>query len=103
MSAPCRDAGRNHSLIGIRPEHLQLADPGQGNVETCVTVVAQPGNITCVCRDRPAGQRIVEAVPGLRLHPGNTAGIGFDSARMHAFDGAGLALAALCCDLAACS
>jgi ABC-type sugar transport system ATPase subunit len=77
--------------VGIRPEHVALADPGAGQMDGRAVVVEQLGNTTFVYLDTPAGQVIVEADAGRRIHPGDSLGLIFDAARLHVFDSAGLA------------
>ncbi|EPX87758.1 carbohydrate ABC transporter ATP-binding protein, CUT1 family [Rubellimicrobium thermophilum DSM 16684] len=78
--------------LGIRPEHLRLTGPGEGHLDARATVVEHLGNTSFVYLDSAAGQMIVEADAGYRIVPGDTVGLAFDPARIHAFDDKGLAI-----------
>ena len=72
--------------LGIRPEHLSLAGPGEGELPGTVSVSENLGNTTYVYLDTPAGQVIVEADPATRAVPGTAVSVRFDAARAHVFD-----------------
>jgi ABC-type sugar transport system ATPase subunit len=73
--------------LGIRPEHLTLADDGPLSGQ--VSVVEQLGNTTYVYLDSDAGPLIVEADQTSRFHPGDTARVAIDASRAHVFDESG--------------
>ncbi|MBP1807095.1 ABC transporter ATP-binding protein [Rubellimicrobium aerolatum] len=79
------------SEVGIRPEHLRLADPGTGDLDGRVSVVENLGNTAYVHVETPAGPLVVEADPGLRADPGMAVGVRVDVGRAHVFDADGVA------------
>ena len=84
-----RGAGAD-AEIGVRPEHLSLVGPGEGELPGRVSVIENLGNTAYLHLDTPAGPVIVEGDPGLRVEPGASVGIRFDTARAHVFDREGM-------------
>ena len=75
--------------IGIRPEHLTLAEPGGGVGDADVRMVEPLGSDTLVHLDA-GGSRLVAKVPGIpALAPGTRVGVQVDPANVHLFDAGG--------------
>ena len=89
---PPRAVRGGEAELGIRPEHLRLVNPGQGELPGTVSVVENLGNTAYVYLDTPAGPLVVEGDPSVRADPGMTVGVRFDPARTHIFDREGTAL-----------
>ena len=81
-----RGTGEGEAELGIRPEHLTLTNPGDGELAGAVSVTENLGNTAYVYLDTPAGQIVVEGDPAKRIEPGMPVGIRFDSTRAHVFD-----------------
>ena len=90
-------ATRGAVELGIRPEHVRLADPGGAGapLQGKTSVVEQLGNTTYVYVDTPSGQMIVEAEGGRQIAAGTPVALQFDAARVHLFDSTGRAWPAL--------
>ncbi len=86
-AVPAFDGDRSVEL-GIRPEHLTLAEDGP--VSGRVSVVEQLGNTTYLYLDSDAGPLIVEADQTSRFHPGDTARVAIDTTQAHVFDDSGM-------------
>jgi multiple sugar transport system ATP-binding protein len=89
-SVPALDTLNGAVRVGLRPEALRLCAPGSGDVDAKVEFVEFLGDKTHVFLSLPSGERVVAlagVLPGLR--PGETAGVAFDRATMHAFDAQG--------------
>ncbi len=79
--------------LGVRPEDMRLTEAGKGQVQGRVSVVEYLGNTSYVYLDTPLGPMHAESDATLRLEPGATVGVQFDAAKVHVFDGTGLAVA----------
>ncbi len=104
---PCRVSGERYSLpggregncaqatasatqLGIRPEHLKLCKPGEGECDGKVEVVEYLGADTFVVLDcAQAGSMSVRVSGESDLTPGDSAGLLFDPARIVFFDAQG--------------
>jgi multiple sugar transport system ATP-binding protein len=83
------------ATLGIRPEHLKLAPPGEGAVEGRVELAEHLGADSFLHVDAgPLGILIVRAPPGALHRAGATVGLAFPPERCHLFDAAGNALQA---------
>ena len=73
--------------IGVRPEHIQLVDPGAPNavISGTASVVERLGNTTYVYVDTPSGRIIVEAGGASPIASGANVGLAVDAAQAHAF------------------
>ena len=89
-AAPVFDGERAVEL-GIRPEHVQLADPAHAHLQGRTSVIEQLGNTTYVYVDTSLGQIIAEAAGTTLLRPGEAVGLAFDLPRVHVFDETGSA------------
>ncbi|MCA0940113.1 ABC transporter ATP-binding protein [Yangia mangrovi] len=79
--------------LGIRPEHIALTAPGQGQLDGTVDVLEYLGADTYVIVDcGAAGSLTVRAIDSPELTPGAPCGLAFEPAQIHAFDAEGLAL-----------
>ena len=78
--------------VGIRPEHLQIAPPGQGALQGVTRVIEQLGNTSYVYIDTPAGTVVTEAEPGSTPAPGQPVGVTLDLSHLHAFGAYGSVL-----------
>ncbi len=106
---PCRVEGGNYTLdggrggpythdgspvqLGIRPEHIEIGDAGEGQCDGTVDVLEYLGADTFVIIDGgPLGQITVRSEPDGGLEEGQKVGLKFDPARLHFFDQSGHAL-----------
>jgi ABC-type sugar transport system ATPase subunit len=89
-AAPAFD-GERPVEIGIRPEHVRLADQSKADMAGRVSVVEQLGNTTYVYVDTPLGQIITEADGATRIAPGMPVGLSIARDMAHVFDEGGLA------------
>ena len=87
------DAGGERKVeLGIRPEHLTIADAGQGAIAGRASVVEYLGNTSYAYVDTALGSMIVEADGIGRLSPGDAVSLSIDTAKAHLFDDTGRAL-----------
>ena len=80
-------AGRS-TTVGVRPEHLHLVEPGQGDISTTVTLAEQLGNETLVyCDFGDADEPWVARVNGQRFfRQGDPVSLRIDWPNAHVFD-----------------
>lgn len=72
--------------IGIRPEHITLAEPGVGHADGSVDVMEYLGADTFLVMDcGPAGRATVRIMGDTDLVPGDPAALVFDRERTHFF------------------
>ncbi len=85
--------GGSPAHLGIRPEHITLGAPGEGQIDGVVDVIEYLGADTFVIFDcGAAGQVTVRAADGAVGAPGEKVGLIFDADRLHFFDGEGHAV-----------
>ncbi|SFA71404.1 carbohydrate ABC transporter ATP-binding protein, CUT1 family [Poseidonocella pacifica] len=78
--------------LGIRPEHITLTAPGEGNCDGIVDVVEYLGADSFLVLDcGPLGALTVRVAGDTVLSPGDRAGLRFDQSRLSFFDKEGLA------------
>ncbi|MGR9173939.1 ABC transporter ATP-binding protein [Hyphomicrobiales bacterium] len=70
---------------GIRPEHIGIADQGQGSFDVPVAVVESTGSSTFITAATTPEMTIVETGRG-SVQPGQTIGVTIDPAQVHLFD-----------------
>jgi multiple sugar transport system ATP-binding protein len=81
--------------VGIRPEHLNLDQPGDVSVTGSVTLVEYLGSELFVYVALPSGQTLLAQAPGSAQHKrGDTVSLGFRAADTHLFDADGLRIEA---------
>lgn len=81
--------------LGIRPEHLHLAAPGQGILDAEVQVTEALGGETYLyCRTAEGDRLVIKAEGDSPLAAGQTIGLQLDSRRLHLFGGDGQSLRA---------
>jgi ABC-type sugar transport system ATPase subunit len=80
--------------IGIRPEHVSLALPGDGaaDLHGTVSIVEQLGNSTVLYADTDAGQVVMESHGKDATRSGESIALKFDPGNIHLFDAAGAAV-----------
>ncbi|MBY6092391.1 ABC transporter ATP-binding protein [Maritimibacter alkaliphilus] len=79
--------------LGIRPEHIALCAPGEGQLDGTVDVVEYLGADTFLVLDCGLEEKVTVRVIGdSDLRPGATTGLAFDPARLIFFDANGQAL-----------
>jgi ABC-type sugar transport system ATPase subunit len=76
-----------NGLLGIRPEHLHLVPPDQGDVAGEIYVIEPSGREKLV--DVQSGEKLfrVVAEPGFEGSVGDAVGLRFNRERLHLFDG----------------
>ena len=77
--------------IGIRPEHIALRDPsdGQALLAGRVQLVERLGNLTIAYVETGVGQLVVEGGGELAVRVDDNVGLVFDASRTHMFGGDG--------------
>ncbi|MEO0380366.1 MAG: ABC transporter ATP-binding protein [Pseudomonadota bacterium] len=92
-AAPQVDLPPEATSFGVRPEHITLAQSGQGSIDGVVDVLEYLGADTFVIVScGRAGQLTVRVNGGTELKPGDPVGLAFEAAHMHRFDAQGLAI-----------
>ncbi|SMX25781.1 ABC transporter ATP-binding protein [Boseongicola aestuarii] len=106
---PCRTSGHSYSLeggrdgdyrgdrdalhLGIRPEHVEIAEAGEGALDGTIDVVEYLGADCFVILDcGPMGQMTVRVSGETQLKSGERVGLVFPRERLHFFDKEGLAV-----------
>ncbi len=86
------EAGREVTL-GLRPQHLRLAEDEAGGFPVRTTLVEALGAETVLHGEAPGGAPIIAVLPGQRrIALGETVRLDFSPADLHAFDADGLRL-----------
>ena len=83
----------NATEVGVRPEHIELVNPGTGLIDGTVDVLEYLGADTFVilkCED--AGQITVRVNGNSTLRPGDSVGLRISNDLFHAFNSDGLAI-----------
>jgi lactose/L-arabinose transport system ATP-binding protein len=79
--------------LGLRPEHIQVCEPGSGASTLLIEVVENLGDLTFLHGTTPAGNRITLNVKGFQNYRhADAVGFGFDTNHAHLFDSAGSAV-----------
>ena len=74
-------------VYGIRPEHLDLAEPGAGLLQAVITHCEYMGSETFLSFEVPGTSGLTVRLPGeVRRSVGEAAGLTFDLSNLHAFD-----------------
>ena len=77
--------------LGVRPEHIDLVQPGEGQLTGTVDVLEYLGADTFVILScGAAGQVTVRVGGSVSVQPGDEMGLSFSDAHIHLFDQAGL-------------
>jgi ABC-type sugar transport system ATPase subunit len=85
--------GADVAEVGIRPEHLRLADPSDALVTGHCTLCERLGEVTIVHLTLPDGTALIAKLPGdLSPARGDAVHLAADMDRLHRFDRAGAAL-----------
>ena len=80
--------------FGIRPEHVHLAGPGEGDITATVDLTEQLGGETYVfCTPAGMPQLTVHQIGQVPVKRGETVSLTFDRSVMHLFDAKGLVMA----------
>jgi len=87
-------AGPASAELGVRPEHLAIADLNDPHVAFAgaILIVEHLGNSTILYVDTPAGQLIVEGDGNLDAKPGQAAGVRLNESHARLFGETGAAL-----------
>jgi len=81
-----KDATGPEMVLGIRPQHLSLADPGKGKIVGNVVLVEHLGSETVVNVQLPSGTAALATFPGdAALKPGERIGLDFAEDQAHLF------------------
>ena len=77
--------------IGIRPEHIAIAEAGDARAQLSgvVQLVERLGNLTIAYVATPAGQLVVEGSGEMAIRADDAVGLVFDASRTHMFDSEG--------------
>ncbi len=80
--------------LGVRPEHLTVADPSDPDAAFAgrVAIIEHLGNSTILYIDTPAGQLIVEGEGDLNVKAGEALGLRLNQAYAHLFGATGTTL-----------
>lgn len=80
------DATGRKVLYGVRPEHLNLAQPGESGVDAAIELIEPTGAETQIYAT-VGGHRLVAVVRDrVSLKPGDPVRFAIDAARTHVFD-----------------
>ena len=73
--------------IGIRPEHIAIADTSdaRAHLTGVVQLVERLGNLTIVYVSTPAGLLVVEGSGEMAIRVDDSVGLTFDASRTHVF------------------
>jgi sn-glycerol 3-phosphate transport system ATP-binding protein len=75
------------AVYGVRPEHLDLTQEGEGLLQAVITHCEYMGSETFLSFDVPGSSGLTVRLPGeVRRSVGEAAGLTFDLANLHAFD-----------------
>ena len=87
-------AGPASAELGVRPEHLAIADPNDPHVAFAgaILIVEHLGNSTILYVDTPAGQPMVEGDGNLDAKPGQAVGLRLNESHARLFGEMGAAL-----------
>lgn len=82
---------REASKVGIRPEHIQIGNPGEGNCDGLVDIIEFLGADTFVVFDcGDCGTLTVRVPGGVNLKINEVCGLTFQEDKLHFFDEKGL-------------
>jgi ABC-type sugar transport system ATPase subunit len=86
-------APRGVTEVGIRPEHVKLAEPRKGtkNIAGTIQLVERLGNATAIHVETSAGTVTALTGPECEANAGSETGLAFDTAKMIGFDADGKA------------
>jgi ABC-type sugar transport system ATPase subunit len=79
--------------LGVRPDHLQVVAPGQGQIQGKAAIVEYLGNTSHAYVESAVGPLVVELAKGQTLAQGEMVGLQVDPGKAHLFDSSGLAIA----------
>jgi multiple sugar transport system ATP-binding protein len=85
---PLQTYGNKSLLLGIRPEHLYISDPGENNLPVQVNLVEALGNDTYISvslREEPDSTLQVRIPPEKMIHKGESVWLSIDVAKIHLF------------------
>nr|WP_319248169.1 ABC transporter ATP-binding protein [uncultured Celeribacter sp.] len=91
---PAKSVGADAVHFGIRPEHISVVPPGQGDLDGVVDVVEYLGADTYVIveAENGAGQMTIRDLGDAPHQAGEKVGLKFAEGRTHLFDADGLAI-----------
>ena len=79
--------------LGLRPEHIEVCEPGAGVSTLLIEVVENLGDLTFLHGTTPAGNRITLNVKGFQNYRyADAVGFGFEASHAHLFDSSGNAV-----------
>ncbi len=74
--------------VGVRPQHIRLANEGEPSITTQVELVEALGSETVVHAKIATGELLLAVLPGQKpLKKGDTVHLAFDAEDLHLFDG----------------
>ncbi|GFE63951.1 ABC transporter ATP-binding protein [Litoreibacter roseus] len=97
---PCTDGtgdfvlGSGDHSLGIRPEHIEVTEAGQGTCDGTVDIIEYLGADTFVIADCGALGKLTVRLRGEDVALGQTVGLSFPDAALHFFDPSGKAMRA---------
>jgi len=84
----CKADGKTVTKLGIRPEHIELGEPGNAHCTGKIEVAEYLGADTYLYVDCPGLGVFTVRAPGTQsIHKGETVGLRFDEPHIHFFDG----------------
>ncbi|MFB6307997.1 MAG: ABC transporter ATP-binding protein [Haloarculaceae archaeon] len=95
FSIEAADAGdAAATTLGIRPEDVDVVDPGDGIAESTVNVFENVGAYNIVYLEVPGLEEelVAQVPPSQHVNPGERVGVDLDADRIHLFDEAGQAV-----------
>jgi ABC-type sugar transport system ATPase subunit len=79
--------------LGLRPEHIEVCEPGSGASTLLIEVVENLGDLTLLHGTTPGSNRITLNVKGFQNYRyADAVGFGFDTKHAHLFDSSGSAV-----------
>ena len=86
LPAGLASAGQD-AVYGVRPEHLDLTQAGEGLLQAVITHCEYMGSETFLSFDVPGSSGLTVRLPGeVRRSVGEAAGLTFELSHLHAFD-----------------
>lgn len=93
LTLPLPPAASDELILGVRPEHLRLGEPGSGRLNGTIRLTEHLGSETLLHVDVGLGERLIVKDEGMsRRHSGEAVAVLLDAATAHVFDCSGAAL-----------
>jgi multiple sugar transport system ATP-binding protein len=84
-TAAARRCGMTSTILGVRPEHLQVQSAGGAGLNVKISVVEPLGSDTLLYFDFAGERHVARVAPELHVRPGDTMTIGVAAGKAHLF------------------